>query len=41
VRPFPLEIESPFGFWFVCRADRLGEAKIAAFRAWILSQALG
>jgi LysR family glycine cleavage system transcriptional activator len=39
VKPFDLEIESSFGFWFVCRADRLNERKIAAFRAWILSQA--
>ena len=39
VKPFALEIESPFGFWFVCRPDRLGEGKIAAFRAWVLSEA--
>lgn len=39
VRPFELELESSFGFWLVCRPDRLGEAKIAAFRAWILAQA--
>jgi len=39
VRPFELELESSFGFWLVCRPDRLAEAKIAAFRAWILAQA--
>jgi LysR family glycine cleavage system transcriptional activator len=39
VKPFELELESPFGFWFVCRPDRLAEAKIAAFRAWVLAQA--
>ena len=39
VKPFDLELESTFGFWFVCRADRLTEAKIAAFRTWILAQA--
>jgi len=38
LRPFELELESSFGFWLVCRPDRLGEAKIAAFRAWILAQ---
>jgi LysR family glycine cleavage system transcriptional activator len=38
VRPFELELESPFSFWFVCRPDRLNEGKIAAFRAWILAQ---
>jgi len=37
VRPFTRSMESPFGFWFVCRRDRLGEAKIAAFRDWILA----
>jgi hypothetical protein len=30
---------SAFGFWFVCRKDRLDEPKIAAFRSWILEQA--
>jgi len=39
VRPFAFELESPFGFWFVCRNDRLGEPKIAAFRAWVLAEA--
>jgi len=38
VKPFELELESSFGFWFVCRPDRLAEAKIAVFRAWILAQ---
>jgi LysR family glycine cleavage system transcriptional activator len=41
VKPFALEIESPFGFWFVCRPDRLSETKIATFRAWVLNQAPG
>jgi LysR family glycine cleavage system transcriptional activator len=39
VKPFSVELPSPFGFWLVCRKDRLQEAKIAAFRAWILAQA--
>jgi LysR family glycine cleavage system transcriptional activator len=39
VRPFEGEIESAFGFWFVCRKDRLAEPKIAAFRAWVFEQA--
>jgi LysR family glycine cleavage system transcriptional activator len=38
-RPFALELESPYGFWFVCRRDRLAEPKIAAFRAWVLAEA--
>jgi LysR family glycine cleavage system transcriptional activator len=39
VRPFAVEMASPFGFWFVCRKDRLQEPKIAAFRNWIFEQA--
>lgn len=39
VKPFAVEIPSAFGFWFVCRKDRLHEPKIAAFRGWIFEQA--
>ena len=39
VKPFALELASPFGFWFVCRKDRLGEPKITAFRRWVLAEA--
>ncbi len=39
VTPFDIEIESAFSFWFVCRKDRLGEPKIAAFRSWVFEQA--
>ena len=39
VKPFGLELESAFGFWLVCRADRLAEPKIASFRKWILEEA--
>jgi LysR family glycine cleavage system transcriptional activator len=39
VRPFALEVPSAFGFWFVCRRDRLPEPKIDAFRTWISEQA--
>jgi LysR family glycine cleavage system transcriptional activator len=39
VRPFPVEVESSFGFWFVCRPDRLSEAKVTAFRDWLLEAA--
>lgn len=39
VRPFDGQIESAFGFWFVCRRDRLAEPKIAAFRAWLFDEA--
>jgi LysR family glycine cleavage system transcriptional activator len=39
VKPFAVELSSPFAFWFVCRPDRLAEPKIAAFRDWILQQA--
>ena len=38
VRPFAVEVASAFGFWFVCRKDRLREPKIAAFRCWIFEQ---
>jgi LysR family glycine cleavage system transcriptional activator len=40
VRPFALEIESDFSFWFVCRKERLGEPKVAAFRAWVMAEAV-
>jgi LysR family transcriptional regulator, glycine cleavage system transcriptional activator len=39
VKPFAIEIESAFSFWFVCRKDRLDEPKIAAFRSWIFAEA--
>lgn len=39
VRPFALELESRFGFWFVCRKDRRHERRIAAFHDWIFDQA--
>jgi LysR family transcriptional regulator, glycine cleavage system transcriptional activator len=39
IKPFTIEIPSAFGFWFVCRKDRLHEPKIAAFRGWVLEQA--
>ncbi len=39
VRPFDTAVDSSFGFWFVCRADRAAEPKIAAFREWVLAEA--
>jgi len=39
VRPFDVAVDSSFGFWFVCRKDRIGEPKIAAFRDWIMEEA--
>ena len=38
-RPFKGEMASPFGFWFVCRSDRIEEPKIAAFRRWLMEEA--
>jgi LysR family glycine cleavage system transcriptional activator len=38
VKPFDIELPSPFGFWLVCRRDRLEEPKIAAFRSWVNAQ---
>jgi len=38
VRPFATEIESSFGFWFVCARDRVTEPKIAAFRDWVFAE---
>lgn len=38
VRPFAAALTSPFGFWFVCRPDRLTEAKIADFRRWVFEE---
>ena len=39
VRPFRAELPSPFGFWFVCRPDRIAEPKVAAFRRWLSEEA--
>ncbi len=39
VRPFATAVDSSFGFWFVCRPDRVREPKIAAFRDWIMDEA--
>ena len=41
VRPFAAGLESPFGFWFVCRPERLAEPKIAWFRDWVFEQGEG
>lgn len=41
VRLFETALPSPYAFWFVCRADRLRERKIRAFRDWILAEAAG
>jgi LysR family transcriptional regulator, glycine cleavage system transcriptional activator len=38
VRLFEIEVPSAFAFWFVCRADRLKQRKIADFRAWVISE---
>lgn len=38
VKPYARELPSPFGFWFVCRRDRLAEPKIAALRGWVMGQ---
>lgn len=38
VRPFACQIESSFGFWFVCARDRVSEPKIAAFRTWVFAE---
>jgi len=38
VRPFPIQIESSFGFWFVCARERVTEPKIAAFRNWVFAE---
>ena len=38
VRLFDIEIPSAFAFWFVCRADRLKQRKIADFRAWVIDE---
>jgi LysR family glycine cleavage system transcriptional activator len=38
VRPFATEIESSFGFWFVCTRERIAEPKIAAFRDWVFEE---
>jgi LysR family transcriptional regulator, glycine cleavage system transcriptional activator len=38
VRLFDVEVSSAFAFWFVCRADRLKQRKIADFRAWVISE---
>lgn len=39
VRPFELSLPSPFGYYFVTRADRLREQPIRAFLAWLQDEA--
>ncbi len=39
VAPFTLNLHTQFGYYFVCRKDRMRSAKIVAFRDWLLAAA--
>lgn len=39
VAPFDFELHTPFGYYFVCRKDRIRSAKIVAFREWLIEAA--
>jgi LysR family glycine cleavage system transcriptional activator len=39
VRPFELSVSMDFGYFIVCPKENAGNRKVAAFRAWLLSEA--
>jgi LysR family glycine cleavage system transcriptional activator len=39
VRPFRISSPAEFGYYFVCRPERVNEPKIASFRSWLFEQA--
>ena len=39
VAPFTLNLHTQYGYYFVCRKDRMRSAKIVAFRDWLLEAA--
>ncbi|WP_028969389.1 LysR substrate-binding domain-containing protein [Sphingomonas sp. URHD0057] len=38
-QPFDISIPDAFSYWLLCRRDRSQEARIRAFRNWVLSEA--
>jgi LysR family glycine cleavage system transcriptional activator len=39
VAPFATSVETPFGYYFVCRAENLRDAKFLALRQWLIDEA--
>ena len=39
VRPFPLAMKAPYGYWIVCPKSTADLPKIATFRDWLLTEA--
>ena len=39
VRPFELSVSMDFSYFFVCPRENTAKHKVAAFRAWLLSEA--
>lgn len=39
VAPFPVSFHTPFGYYFLCRPDRISSPKIVAFRDWLVAEA--
>jgi len=38
IRPFALNIPSPYAYWLTMPEILVGRATVAAFRAWILAE---
>ena len=39
VAPFATSVETPFGYYFVCRPENLRDAKFLALRQWLIDEA--
>lgn len=39
VAPFATSVETPFGYYFLCRAEALRDAKFKALRQWLIDEA--
>lgn len=39
VAPFATSVETPFGYYFICRPDSLRDAKFKALRQWLIDEA--
>ena len=39
VAPFATTIETPFGYYFICRPEALRDAKFVALRQWLIDEA--
>ena len=39
VAPFATSVETPFGYYFVCRSEYLRNPKFVALREWLINEA--